>query len=76
MAGWDGNEGTGDPSKTRGGGPHRDPLPPSVLSASLFCVKIVFKFNKELKREEGNQIKKLKSKILKIISKVSLASIK
>jgi hypothetical protein len=46
------------------------------LRNESFCVKIVFKFNKELKREEGNQIKKLKSKILKIISKVSLASIK
>lgn len=40
------------------------------LREESFSVKIVFKFNQELRKEEGNQIRKFKSKILKIKCKV------
>ena len=43
----------------------------SKLKEESFYVKIVFKFNQELKKGEGNLIRKLKSKILKIKSKIT-----
>lgn len=41
------------------------------LKEESFYVNIVLKFNQELRKEEGNLIRKQKSKILKIKSKVS-----